>query len=91
MLWMLTGISDDGCYGKVLNCCFAEEERVCRKEGVGDGGLNEGDESSFTRIVRAVLTDNGVVEERVNGEDDRALQFGFLYTGNQNIRCVKEG
>ena len=51
--------------------------------------MNEGDESSSTRIGRVVLMDNGVVGEGVNGEDEGGLKFSFLHTGNKDVFCLK--
>ena len=83
-------IVDDGCDEEVLCNCVAGKKRVSGKAGEGDRVVNEGDESSSTRIGMAVLTGNGVVVERVGEEDEMGFQFGFLYTGSKDIFRVKE-
>ena len=89
--------------------------------GGWDGVVNEGEESSSTRISRVVITENnvvgkgvtdngvvrkgitnngvvgkgitnnGVVGKGIGGEDEGGLEFGFLYAGNKEIFCAKEG
>ena len=65
---------------------------MCRrgKESQWKGGCSD-DESSTTRIDRAVLTDNGIVGQGIGVDDDGGLQLDFLYVGSKNIFCVKEG
>ena len=111
MLWVLTETLlipavMERCSGVVLS---RKRESVGR--GGWDGVVNEGEESSSTRISRAVITENdvvgkgvtdngvvrkgitnnGVVGKGIGGEDEGGLEFGFLYAGNKEIFCAKEG
>ena len=48
----------------MLRNCVIGEKRISGKAGEGDEVVNEGDESSSTRIGRSVLTYNYLAGER---------------------------
>ena len=56
-------IVDGGRNGQVLSDGVIGEQGVGGEEDEGDGVMNEGDESSTTRVTRTVLSDKGVIWE----------------------------
>ena len=58
-------IVDGGSNGEVLGDGVIEEQDFEGDVDEGDGVMNEGDESSTTRVTRTVHTDSAVVWQRV--------------------------
>ena len=62
------GVIDDGYDGETFVGVMLGEERLGGKVVVEDGVVDRGNKSSINHGTRTVLTDSGVVRDRVGGE-----------------------